>query len=131
MVTEQLAFSSSSMKFVLAASAFSSSIEALGFPSYTVALRARYVAVFMFCYVFAFIGNFGILARQRSQLLPFVFVLVALPATAQAQRRMAGYREQRARAAEAPAEPEPAHSAADRGEMNIVTHPIPPPSRRR
>lgn len=33
---------------------------------------------FMFVYVFAFIGNFGILTRQRSQLLPFVFVLLSL-----------------------------------------------------
>lgn len=33
---------------------------------------------FMFVYVFAFIGNFGILARQRVQLLPFLFVLIAL-----------------------------------------------------
>ncbi len=42
---------------------------------------------FMFCYVFAFIANFGILARQRSQLMPFLFVLVAIPAVAQARRR--------------------------------------------
>lgn len=34
---------------------------------------------FMFCYVFAFIGNFGILARQRAQLLPFLFVILAAP----------------------------------------------------
>lgn len=47
-------------------------------------VRNAYVAyaaafAFMFVYVFAFIGNFGILARQRSQLLPFLFVLIALP----------------------------------------------------
>ncbi len=48
-----------------------------------------YVAAFtfMFCYVFAFIANFGILARQRSQLMPFLFVLIAVPAAARARRR--------------------------------------------
>lgn len=33
-----------------------------------------------FCFAFASIANFGILARQRTQLLPFVFVLLCLPA---------------------------------------------------
>ncbi len=33
----------------------------------------------MFVYVFAFVANFGILTRQRTQVLPFIFVLVALP----------------------------------------------------
>lgn len=33
-----------------------------------------------FIYVFASIGNFGILVRQRVQLYPFLFVLLALPA---------------------------------------------------
>lgn len=44
---------------------------------------AAYAAAFafMFVYVFAFIGNFGILARQRVQLLPFLFVLIAMSAT--------------------------------------------------
>ena len=36
-----------------------------------------YVA--MFCFAFAAIGNFGILARQRAQVLPLLFVLLALP----------------------------------------------------
>lgn len=44
----------------------------------------------MFCYAFASIANFGILVRQRSQVLPFVLVLVALPAAA-------GLRQERAR----------------------------------
>jgi hypothetical protein len=35
---------------------------------------------FMFGYVFSFIANFGILARQRVQLLPFLLVLMSLPA---------------------------------------------------
>lgn len=53
-------------------------------------VRNAYVAyaaafTFMFVYVFAFISNFGILARQRTQLLPFLFVLIALP-TALEQR---------------------------------------------
>ena len=38
-----------------------------------------YVGVFIF--VFAAIANFGILARERSMLLPMVFVLLALPKT--------------------------------------------------
>lgn len=33
-----------------------------------------------FCYAFAVIGNFGILARQRTQVLPLLFVLVATTA---------------------------------------------------
>lgn len=32
----------------------------------------------MFCFAFASIANFGILVRQRSQVLPFVFVLVTV-----------------------------------------------------
>lgn len=35
---------------------------------------------FMFGYVFSFISNFGILARQRVQLLPFLLVLMSLAA---------------------------------------------------
>lgn len=43
---------------------------------------------FMFVYVFAFIANFGILSRQRAQLLPFVFVILALaPATERVRAR--------------------------------------------
>jgi hypothetical protein len=38
-----------------------------------------YVGVFTF--VFAAIANFGILARERSMLIPMVFVLLALPKT--------------------------------------------------
>ena len=38
-----------------------------------------YVGVFIF--VFAAIANFGILARERSMLIPMVFVLLALPKT--------------------------------------------------
>ncbi len=44
------------------------------------ALVITYTATF--CFVFAAIGNFGILTRQRSQLLPLLLVLAALPATA-------------------------------------------------
>jgi hypothetical protein len=42
-----------------------------------VAASLVYVAAFAFA--FSSIGNFGILARQRVQMLPFVFVLLALP----------------------------------------------------
>lgn len=44
--------------------------------SYVVFL-AVYVA--MFCFAFAAMGNFGILARQRVQMLPFLFALLSLP----------------------------------------------------
>jgi hypothetical protein len=41
-----------------------------------------YALVYLLVFFFAFgtIGNFGILARQRSQAMPFVFVILALPA---------------------------------------------------
>jgi hypothetical protein len=45
-------------------------------PYYLIAL----VYLLMFIYAFATIGNFGILARERTQLEPFVFVLLAAPA---------------------------------------------------
>lgn len=38
--------------------------------------------VLLFVYAFSAVGNFGILARQRTQVLPFVFVLVCLPSLA-------------------------------------------------
>lgn len=41
----------------------------------------------MFVYAFAAIGNFGILARQRTQALPIAFVLLCLPAVARAVQR--------------------------------------------
>jgi hypothetical protein len=102
------------------------------------AIRRPYAAfavayVFMFCYVFAFIANFGILARQRSQLLPFVFVLVALPISEGARRRADSYRKQRAdarAAAETVPDDEPAWALPHQGEMNIVTTPLPPPRKR-
>jgi hypothetical protein len=39
------------------------------------------VFVLLFVWAFSSFGNFGILARQRTQMLPFLFVLLALPAT--------------------------------------------------
>lgn len=47
-------------------------------------MRNAYIAyaasfAFMFGYVFSFVANFGILARQRAQMLPFFLVLLALP----------------------------------------------------
>ena len=41
----------------------------------------------MFVYAFSAISNFGILARQRVQVLPFVFVLLAVPAVGAARQR--------------------------------------------
>jgi hypothetical protein len=43
-----------------------------------VVFAASYVA--MFCFAFAAIGNFGILARQRAQVLPLLFVLLCVQA---------------------------------------------------
>jgi hypothetical protein len=48
-------------------------------------VRAPYVAfalstVLLFAYAFSVIANFGILARQRTQILPYLFVLLAVPA---------------------------------------------------
>ena len=59
-----------------------------------------FVAVYMTGFVFAFstIANFGILARERTQLLPFFMVLLAIPA----RRR-------------APAPPAPVDSREGRG----------------
>jgi hypothetical protein len=55
-------------------------------------LTTPYVAfaasmILVFCYAFSVIGNFGILARQRSQLLPFLFVFLALPLVTRAADR--------------------------------------------
>jgi len=52
-------------------------------PYYTLAL----VYVLMFIYAFATVGNFGILTRERTQLAPFVFVLLSIPASARARSR--------------------------------------------
>ena len=38
---------------------------------------AAYLA--MFCYAFAALANFGILARERVQVIPMFFVLLAVP----------------------------------------------------
>ncbi|HEX8803810.1 MAG TPA: hypothetical protein VF743_06445, partial [Acidimicrobiales bacterium] len=48
--------------------------------------RVPYVAyclayVVMFVFAFSSIGNFGIMTRQRTQVFPFVLVLLAIPAT--------------------------------------------------
>lgn len=47
-------------------------------------VREPYVAyavsmVLLFCFVFSVIANFGILTRQRTQVLPLLFVLLAIP----------------------------------------------------
>jgi len=42
--------------------------------------------VLLFIYAFSVIGNFGILARQRTQVLPLLFVALAVPAVARAGR---------------------------------------------
>ena len=45
-------------------------------------IREPYVAyslaaMLLFCFLFSYVANFGILARQRTQVLPFLFVLLA------------------------------------------------------
>lgn len=55
-------------------------------------LRVPYVAFALgyaaaFVYAFAAIENFGILARQRTQVLPFVFVLLALGRTTEVESK--------------------------------------------
>jgi hypothetical protein len=51
-----------------------------------IAFAAAYTVMFIFA--FSSIANFGILARQRVQMLPFVFVLAALPPAAEELRKM-------------------------------------------
>jgi hypothetical protein len=60
-----------------------------------VAFVVAYTA--MFVYAFSSVGNFGIIARQRTQVLPMVLVLVALPLV---ERLPAGRRRRGAAAAE-------------------------------
>jgi hypothetical protein len=59
-------------------------------PYYTLAI----VYLLMFLYAFAVVANFGILARERTQLDPFVFVLLAAPAPARAAIRRRRFGEQ-------------------------------------
>jgi hypothetical protein len=51
-------------------------------PYYTLAIAYT----LMFVFAFGTISNFGILARQRVQLLPFVFVLLAAPVVTESAR---------------------------------------------
>jgi hypothetical protein len=59
-------------------------------PYYTLAI----VYLLMFIYAFAVVGNFGTLVRERTQLEPFVFVLLAAPAPARAATRGRRFGEQ-------------------------------------
>ena len=43
--------------------------------------------MFMFFFAFGTIANFGILARERSQLMPYVFVLLSLTVMTRPDRR--------------------------------------------
>ena len=84
------------------------------------AFAAAYV--FMFCYVFASVANFGILTRQRSQLLPFVFVLIALPLTEKMRQRRDRYKEMREEHDEAEAA-----ETMGRRPLRVVTTGLGPP----
>jgi hypothetical protein len=60
--------------------------------TFSEALQTPYVALaavysLMFMLAFSSFGNFGILARQRAQLFPFVLVLFCLPAISAARER--------------------------------------------
>jgi hypothetical protein len=71
-----------------------------------VAYAATYTA--MFVIAFSSIGNFGILTRQRTQVLPLVIVLLVLPREVDAVREPAPTLEARARhLARAPSRPSP------------------------
>jgi hypothetical protein len=62
------------------------------------------VYTLVFCYAFASISNFGILTRQRVQVLPFLLVLVCLPTVGSVTRG------RRSNAAERRAAPTPAEA---------------------
>ena len=64
-------------------------------PEPYVTLACSYILMFFFA--FGTIGNFGILARERSQMMPYVFVLLSLTAVATSTREK--------RAAPAPSRP--------------------------
>jgi hypothetical protein len=55
-------------------------------------LAYAFTSVIVFVFVFSVIGNFGILDRQRTQVLPFYFVLLAAPKVLAKARRGAGGR---------------------------------------
>jgi hypothetical protein len=57
----------------------------------------------LFVLAFSSIGNFGILARERTQLLPFFLVLLAVPGTRAVRRAAPALRERREHAARQPA----------------------------
>lgn len=78
-----------------------------------VALATIYAAIFI--YAFTSLANFGLLARERVQLLPFFFVLLAHPVVA---RRRAGSRRRSAPSAPAPEsaiQPRPRSAWSSRG----------------
>jgi hypothetical protein len=56
-----------------------------------VAFALAYTGLFILA--FSAIGNFGLLTRQRTQLLPFVLVLLAMPARAPVAEPRARVRE--------------------------------------
>ena len=46
----------------------------------------------IFIYAFSAVGNFAIVGRQRAQLYPFIFVLLALPAATRGKRASTRHR---------------------------------------
>lgn len=57
-------------------------------------LLASLVYVALFTYFFGAIGNFGIIARQRVQVLPFLFFILAAPESIHTRRSELGVRAQ-------------------------------------
>ena len=62
--------------------------------AFRVARRHAYIVFafvysLIFIYAFSAVGNFAIVGRQRAQLFPFVFIFLALPASARVKRHSA------------------------------------------
>ena len=70
-----------------------------------------FVATFtvVFITAFSFIGNFGILTRQRTQLLPLVFVFLAMPPMARRRGLVASGHDEQSELGELTEEPSGTH----------------------
>ncbi|MEQ8717559.1 MAG: hypothetical protein RIE08_08090 [Acidimicrobiales bacterium] len=95
-------------------------------------MRSPYAAmavgfVFSFVYVFSTIGNFGILARQRTQVIPFLFVLVSLPLAEEVRIKREEYRK---RQAEARMARRKERSIVEHPKLDVVTRGLGPPRKR-
>lgn len=99
-------------------------------------MRSPYTAMafgfaFSFVYVFSTIGNFGILARQRTQLLPFLFVMVCLPLGEEVRKKREEHRRRRHHQRNELRRDREPNPLRERPKLNIVTSGIGPPRSRR